>query len=254
MSTPTALTIAGSDPSGGAGLQADLATFVDHGVYGMAVPTALTAQNTRGVVDVWPVPPAFLRLQLEVLFADMRVDAVKIGMLHGVDEVHVVADVLAALHPRPPIVLDPVLLAKGGRALLSPDGVEALRARLLPLVTLVTPNLPEAAVLGRDLPVAALVKGGHGGTDPVVDVLHQPGRPPVRYPHRRIEVDGRRWEPRGTGCVLASAIAARLACGASLPDACEGAITYVSGLIARSVHEVQPGGGSPVLRHGGAER
>lgn len=250
MRVATALTIAGSDPSGGAGLQADLATFVDHGVYGMAVPTALTAQDTHGVAGAWPVPVDFLRLQLETLFADLRVDAIKIGMLHGEAAVDVIADALGALRPLPPVVLDPVLFSKGGRALLSAAGVAAMQRRLLPLVTLLTPNLSERPAFAADLPVAVLLKGGHGGDGPVVDILHRPGLPPLRFVHPRIEVDGRRWEPRGTGCTLASAIAARLARGEALPEACEGAIAYVGALIARSAGEEQPGGGYPVLFHG----
>ena len=173
------LSIAGSDPSGGAGIQADLKAFSACGVYGMAALTALTAQNTTGVSGVHAVPAEFVAEQIRMVFADVRVDAVKIGMIANADIARAVAGVLAD-HPDVPVVLDPVMIAKGGTALLDASAVTALTECLLPLATLLTPNLPEAAALlgveealdratmaeqGAALvalgPAAVLVKGGH---------------------------------------------------------------------------------------------
>lgn len=214
------LSIAGSDPSGGAGIQADLKAFSAHGAYGMSVLTALTAQNTQGVQGVHPVPPDVVAAQLNSVFSDIRVDAVKIGMLGDVATVEVVADALRRWRP-PVVVCDPVMVAKSGDRLLTPDAVAALRAELLPLVHLLTPNLPEAADLldvtaavdeaGMREQVDALVrlgpgvllKGGHLAGDVAVDLLSVDGelsrfaapRVPTRNTH-------------GTGCALSSAIAA----------------------------------------------
>lgn len=237
------MTVAGSDPSGGAGIQADLKTFLDHHVYGMSVLTALTAQNTRGVSGVHLVPPDFVRAQLRAVFEDMPVDAVKIGMLGDAARIGAVADVLESLPTRPPIVLDPVMVAKGGAPLLDPDAVHALRTRLVPLATVVTPNLPEAAVLGP-LDAAVLLKGGHGEGAEVVDTLTMGDR---TWSWRHPRVVSR--NTHGTGCTLASAIAANLARGMALPDACERGVAYVAELVAASVESV--GGGHGPLLHGG---
>lgn len=146
---PNVLSIAGSDPSGGAGIQADLKAIAANGGYGMAALTALTAQNTKGVFGVHPVPPDFLRAQIAAVFDDIRVDAVKIGMLGTPDLVRVVAEALDGRDL--PVVLDPVMVAKGGDRLLAAEAVAALRDLLLPMATVVTPNLPEAAdLLGWD--------------------------------------------------------------------------------------------------------
>jgi hydroxymethylpyrimidine/phosphomethylpyrimidine kinase len=243
MRPPTALTIAGSDSGGGAGIQADLKTFLDHRVYGMSVVTAVTAQNTRGVRGVWPVPVAGVRAQLAAVFEDLPVDAVKIGMLGDAATIGAVADVLEGLTMRPPIVLDPVMLAKGGAALLDPAAVGALRARLVPLATLVTPNLPEAAVLG-EIGGAVLLKGGHAEGAEVVDrLVFSGGTREWRHPR----VVSR--NTHGTGCTLAAAIAAWLAKGATLEEACERAIAYVAGLVAGAAVERVGGGHGPLL-HG----
>lgn len=242
--TATALSIAGSDPSGGAGIQADLKAFSARGVYGMAVLTALTVQNTTGVSGVHPVPPAFVADQIAAIRADLPVGAVKIGMIAGADIAEAVADALDGLAA--PVVLDPVMVAKGGHPLLPPDAVAALRARLLPRAAVVTPNLPEAASLldmdpARtraqmeaqaaallDLgPAAVLLKGGHldGADSP--DLLMTAGgtlwldapRTPTRNTH-------------GTGCTLSAALAADLARGRALPEAAAAAKRYTAAAIA----------------------
>ncbi|EGD03588.1 phosphomethylpyrimidine kinase, partial [Burkholderia sp. TJI49] len=176
---PNVLTIAGSDSGGGAGIQADLKTFSALGAYGASVITALTAQNTRGVTGVHAPEPAFVTAQLDAVFDDIRIDAVKIGMLANASIVHAVADALRRYAPRF-VVLDTVMISKSAHALLAPDAVDALRDALLPLATVVTPNLPEAAALLGDTPAttendmvrqgrallqtgarAVLMKGGH---------------------------------------------------------------------------------------------
>ena len=239
------LSIAGSDPSGGAGIQADLKTFSARGVYGMAAMTALTAQNTRGVSGVHFVPTDFVVAQIEAVFADIRVDAVKIGMIGNADTTLAVAELLQR-HSGIPIVLDPVMVAKGGARLLPDDAVAALVAHLLPVATHLTPNLPEAAALlsaplatDRDTmqlqaaalgalgPAAVLLKGGHLEGEDSPDVL--------------VTEDAAHWftAPRlktvnthGTGCTLSSALAAELGKGLSDTDAVAAAKTYVSGAVA----------------------
>ncbi|GAA1247197.1 bifunctional hydroxymethylpyrimidine kinase/phosphomethylpyrimidine kinase [Oryzihumus leptocrescens] len=218
---PVALTIAGSDPSGGAGVQADLKTFSALGAYGTAVLTALTAQSTTGVTGVHVVPTAFVTEQLETLVADVRVDAVKIGMLATAELAGAVADFLRA-HPCPVVVLDPVMVATSGDRLLADDAVEALRA-LLPLASVVTPNLPEAAGLLGVAEAAdeaemldqaqalralgaprVLLKGGHrAGSGSASDVLAGPeGATWLRAPWVSTT------NTHGTGCSLSSALAA----------------------------------------------
>ncbi|SFC02583.1 bifunctional hydroxymethylpyrimidine kinase/phosphomethylpyrimidine kinase [Tropicimonas isoalkanivorans] len=243
MSVATALSIAGSDPSGGAGIQADLKTFSALGVYGMAAMTALTAQNTTGVSGVHTVPPEFVSHQIQAIFDDIRVDAIKIGMIAGAEIAVAVADRLADYDG--PVVLDPVMVAKGGHPLLPADAVEALRTRLLPRASLLTPNLPEAsALLDRDParsreemarhaadlralgPQAVLLKGGHleGAESP--DVL--------ATANGLLWVDAPRIETpntHGTGCTLSSAIAAELAKGAALADAVRAARDWLTGAI-----------------------
>ena len=218
---PTALTVAGSDPSGGAGIQADLKTFSALGVYGTAVLTALTAQNTRGVTGVHGVPPEFVAEQLSTLFADVEVHATKLGMLGTADVVRAVAAGLAD-HPGGPVVCDPVMVATSGDRLIDEAAVDAVRTDLLPLADLVTPNVPEAAVLlgvppATDVdqlpgqatallglgPRAVLLKGGHLGGAESVDVLATTDGVTVT---RRPRVDTR--STHGTGCTLSSALAA----------------------------------------------
>ncbi|TQN40761.1 hydroxymethylpyrimidine kinase /phosphomethylpyrimidine kinase [Blastococcus colisei] len=219
--TPTALTVAGSDPSGGAGIQADLKTFSALGVYGTAVLTALTAQNTRGVTGIHPVPAKFVGLQLRTLLDDVEVHATKLGMLGTAEVVREVAAVLTERHPGP-VVCDPVMVATSGDRLIDEDAVAAVRTDLLPLADLITPNAPEAAVLlgvepGTDAddlpdqaralldlgPRAVLLKGGHLGGEESVDVLAtRDGVWTTRRP--RVATTA----THGTGCTLSAAIAA----------------------------------------------
>ena len=241
-----ALTIAGSDSSGGAGIQADLKTFAAHGVHGLSAIAALTAQNTRGVTAIHVPPPAFLRAQLEACFADFRIGAIKIGMLASAPVIRTVAAVLAE-HPRVPVVLDPVMVASSGATLLDPAALDALRELLLPRATLLTPNIPEAELLlGHAIanaeaaeaalvellalgPAAVLLKGGHlPGRGELVD-RYDDGGLFAEFVHPRLRVRG-----HGTGCTLASAIAANLCRGLSLPRACAEATDYVHGALAAS--------------------
>lgn len=214
------LTVAGTDPSGGAGLQADLKSFSALGVYATGVVTALVAQSTRGVSAVHPVPAEFVTAQLEVLLADVRIDAVKIGMLESAPVVRAVADVLRR-HALPYVVVDPVMVAKSGDRLLAGDAVAALRDELLPYADLVTPNLPEAAdLLGEDeardeaqmraqlqrlggLCSGVLLKGGHLAGPDSPDLLLDAGRV-HRYAAARVDTRN----THGTGCTLSAAVAA----------------------------------------------
>jgi hydroxymethylpyrimidine/phosphomethylpyrimidine kinase len=218
---PNVLTIAGSDPSGGAGIQADLKTFAALGGYGMSVLTGLTAQNTQGVRSVHAVPAAFVREQLDAVFDDVRVDAVKIGMLATADVIDVVAAVLVARRPRY-VVLDPVMVAKSGDRLLASDAVDHLRDVLLPCVDVITPNLPEAAdLLGgveartetdmreqldalRKLAPGVLLKGGHLSGAECPDLFAIGADEPTRLAARRVDTTN----DHGTGCTLSAAIAA----------------------------------------------
>lgn len=258
---PAALTVAGSDSGGGAGVQADLKTFLAHGVYGMSALAALTAQNTRGVQGILGVPPAFLVAQLESVRADLPIHAIKIGMLGDEERIAAVADFLEGWAGRPPVVLDPVMVAKGGAPLLAPGAAAMLRDRLAPLASLLTPNLPEAAALGLDPEAGAwpealrgvpvLLKGGHAEGPEVVDRLlvwrgGAGGEIGVVAEFRHPRVASR--NTHGTGCTLSSAIAARLARGAGLEEACRGAVAWVAGLVAASVESY--GGGHGPLLHG----
>ncbi len=217
----TALTIAGSDSGGGAGIQADLKTFSALGAYGMSVITALTAQNTQGVQAVHPIPADFIQAQCDAVFSDIRVDAVKIGMLAQADIIHAVAAALRQWQPAC-VVLDPVMIAKGGHALLAPEAVTALRDDLLPLATLITPNLPEAAALlnqpeattedemkaqGHTLLAlgcrAVLMKGGHLGGEQSPDWLITP-EGEYAFRSKRLPTKN----THGTGCTLSAALTA----------------------------------------------
>lgn len=249
MARPIALTIAGSDSSGGAGIQADLKTFSAHGVYGASVLTALTAQNTGGVQGVHAVPAAFVAAQMASVLDDLDVKAVKTGMLADAAIIRAVADGLARLAPAIPLVLDPVMVATSGDVLLAPDAIETLRSVLIPRATLITPNLPEAAqLLGEPIAQneaaaaaqlgrlsrlgakAVLLKGGHGEGREAVDLLAVGDRV-VRLASPRIDTRN----THGTGCTLSAAIAARLAQGAGLETAVRGAKDYVHGAIAAGI-------------------
>lgn len=244
QTTRVALTIAGSDSGGGAGIQADLKTFSALGVYGASVITAITAQNTQTVAAVEAVSPAMVAAQIETVLADIPVHAAKFGMLGGVE---VIAAACGALRGRDlPLVIDPVMVAKSGAALLAPDAVAALKTQALPMAALLTPNLPEAAVLlsalpardeaemaaqGRALlamgPKAVLMKGGHGEGEVCVDLLVTPDAV-LRLTARRLATRN----THGTGCTLSAAITAGLAQGLALPEAVSRAHGWLQGAIA----------------------
>ena len=230
MKVRTALTIAGSDSGGGAGIQADLKTFMDHDVYGMSVVTGLTAQNTQGVRRVELTSPEMVRDQLLAVFEDLPVHAIKTGMLGSAALIDAVCDVLEARSNLPPLVVDPVMVAKGGASIR------------IPFACITTPNLPELAVLG-ELSGTILIKDGHGSERLVRDRLIHQGCITV-YQHRRT----RSKNTHGTGCTLSAAIAARLARGDLIHDACRRSIKYVSGLIHRSRDSI--GSGHGPLLHG----
>jgi hydroxymethylpyrimidine/phosphomethylpyrimidine kinase len=248
--TLSVLTIAGSDSGGGAGIQADLKTFAAHGLHGLSAIAALTAQHTRGVTAVHVPPVVFLRAQIDACFDDFRIGAVKLGMLANRQVIDTVADALERHRPAF-IVLDPVMVATSGARLLEPDALDALRTRLFPLATILTPNIPEAELLlgGRidnDASAeaaldalralgtqAVLLKGGHlPSAGAMVDRYCDAGKR-LQFAHPRIDVEG-----HGTGCTLASAIAANLCLGKSLDAACEVAADYVHGALK---HAVRPG-------------
>lgn len=245
--TAIALTIAGSDPSGGAGIQADLKTFAALEVYGASVITALTAQNTKGVTDIHDVPGDFIGAQMDAVFSDLDIAAVKIGMLSQVAAIKSVAAGLRR-HNAKNMVLDPVMAATSGDRLLATGAVAALRRELIPFVLVVTPNLAEAAALTgaslarneREMEVQAreilslgarnvLIKGGHGAGDESVDILIGQGEV-VRMSAKRTATKN----THGTGCTLSSAIAAGLAKGRDLITAAQEAKVYVTGAIANA--------------------
>jgi len=257
--TVSVLSIAGSDSGGGAGIQADIRTFAAHGVHGLSALAALTAQHTRGVSAVHVPPVDFLRAQIDACFDDFQIGAVKLGMLANAEVIHAVADALQQHRPRY-LVLDPVMVSTSGARLLAEDALEALRTRLFPLASLITPNIPEAELLLGEPVVddeqaesallrlrqlgapAVLLKGGHlPGTGEMVDRLHD-GNDLIHFRHTRLTVEG-----HGTGCTLASAIAANLARGHKLEAACRAATDYVHGALA---HAYRPGKGDvAVLAH-----
>jgi hydroxymethylpyrimidine/phosphomethylpyrimidine kinase len=241
LPTARVLTIAGSDSGGGAGIQADLKTMLAHGVHGMSVLTAITAQNSVGVQGIWPLPVEAIERQYRSVVDDIGVDAIKIGMLGSPEIVECVASCLASVEV--PVVLDPVSVSKHGDPLLADTAVAALRERLVPMATVITPNLPEAELLAG-VPAGTmspeelaerliglgsrwvLVKGGHRADEPT-DVLLGADGSSYTFPGPRIDTP----HTHGTGCTLASALACRLALGDSVPDAVGAAKTYVTGAI-----------------------
>jgi hydroxymethylpyrimidine/phosphomethylpyrimidine kinase len=251
---PRALTIAGSDSGGGAGIQADLKTMQELGVFGMSAITAVTAQNSLGVQGVWPLPPEAVAAQIDSVLGDIGADAVKTGMLHDAGVIGAVADVLER-HPLSSLIVDPVMVAKSGDPLLRPDAVDALKRRLLPMAELVTPNLPEAcALLGigergirteADMIEAArellkfgmrnvLLKGGHlpdsGGE--CVDVLCGADAPePLAIRAPRVATR----HTHGTGCTLSAAVAALRAKGLPLAEAVRSARRFLGEAVAQAV-------------------
>lgn len=257
---PIALTIAGSDSGGGAGVQADLKTFSALGIYGASVITALTAQNTRAVTMVDPASEAMIAAQIEAVFDDLDIRAVKLGMLGGPEAVSVVAEKLASR--KAPIVLDPVMVAKSGDRLLASDALDALRLQLLPIATVLTPNLPEAADLLGCAPAqdeiemtrqghalrelgsqAVLMKGGHGSGEVCVDLLISgAGVTRLTAPRRSTN------NTHGTGCTLSAAIAAELAKGITLEKAVTRAHDYLQGAIG-AADDLDVGSGHGPVHH-----
>ena len=261
------LTIAGSDSGGGAGIQADLKTFAALGTYGACVITALTAQNTRTVTAIHDVPPDFVGTQLDAVFDDIRISAVKIGMLSRPEVIAVVAERLQH-YGAERIVLDPVMVAKSGDRLLQPDAVAALREKLLPLASVITPNLPEAGVLlDREPPTdqasmveaaaalralgprAVLLKGGHLEGDESIDVLDDGddsghgGKPEILSAPRIATAN-----THGTGCTLSAAIAALLGRGLPLRSAVARAKVYISAAI-QAADQLDVGHGHGPVHH-----
>ena len=243
MTKKTALTIAGSDCSGGAGIQADLKTMTMNGVYAMSAITALTAQNTTGVRSIMEVTPEFLREQMDMIFEDIRPDAIKIGMVSSSRLICTIAERLA-YYKAVNIVVDPVMVATSGSKLMADEALNALKEKLLPMATVVTPNIPEAEILtgmtieneedmlkvakqiGETYHCAVLCKGGHSIND-ANDLLYVDGEYQWFY-GKRIDNPN----THGTGCTLSSAIAANLAKGYSLKDAVEKAKEYISGALS----------------------
>ena len=258
----TALTIAGSDSSGGAGIQADIKTMMANGVYAMSAITALTAQNTTGVTAIMEVTPEFLKEQLDNVFTDIRPDAVKIGMVAASGLIETIAERLQHYHAEN-VVVDPVMVATSGARLISEEAIETLTARLLPLASVVTPNIPEAEVLcGMDAGTistedgmiraaryisetydcAVLLKGGHSVND-ANDLLYRPDGEYKWFRGKRIDNPN----THGTGCTLSSAIASNLARGYDMATAVERAKEYISGALAAMLNL---GRGSGPMDHG----
>jgi hydroxymethylpyrimidine/phosphomethylpyrimidine kinase len=254
---PIVLTVAGSDPSGGAGIQADLKTFSAHGVYGAAVITALTAQNTTGVFGVLAVPPDFIAAQFRAVAIDLSLAAIKTGMLGDVATVEIVARLLADV-PGCPVVVDPVMVATSGDVLLAADAIDAMRQVLIPRAALITPNIPEAAKLLGSAPAATeaemlaqaealfefgcravLLKGGHAPGSEVQDVLYD-GATHLVLRRPRIETRN----THGTGCTLSAAVAANLAKGLALEHAVAAAKLFVwNALASGAKHRIGSGNG-----------
>lgn len=252
------LSIAGSDCSGGAGIQADLKTMITNGVYGMSAITALTAQNTTGVMGILEVTPDFLEQQIDAVFTDIRPDAVKIGMVPNSALMEVAAECLAR-HEAVNVVVDPVMVATAGSSLMESEAVSTLKTRLLPISTLVTPNIPEAEVLAgipihtkadmlaaakaihEECGCAVLLKGGHSVHD--ADDLLYTETGTQWFPCRRINNPN----THGTGCTLSSAIASNLAKGDDLPGAVQKAKAYISGALSSML---DLGAGSGPIHHG----
>jgi len=258
----TALTIAGSDSSGGAGIQADIKTMMANGVYAMSAITALTAQNTTGVTAIMEVTPEFLKEQLDNVFTDIRPDAVKIGMVAASGLIETIAERLHHYHAEN-VVVDPVMVATSGARLISEEAIETLTAKLLPLASVVTPNIPEAEVLcGMDAGTistedgmiraaryisetydcAVLLKGGHSVND-ANDLLYRPDGEYKWFRGKRIDNPN----THGTGCTLSSAIASNLAKGYDMDTAVERAKEYISGALAAMLNL---GRGSGPMDHG----
>jgi hydroxymethylpyrimidine/phosphomethylpyrimidine kinase len=259
--TPIAVTLAGSDSGGGAGIQADLKTFSALGVYGASVITALTAQNTKGVTAIHDVPAEFVAAQIDAVFSDLDVSAVKIGMVSQRGVIETIAAGLARWR-QSRVVLDPVMIATSGDKLLAPDAIDVLKRVLMPRALVVTPNLPEAAAL-LDAPVAdtetamraqgerllalgaraVLIKGGHAAGAESVDLLIEPAAF-TRLAADRVATAN----THGTGCTLSSAIAAGLAKGLSLAEAVRAAKVYVTAALG-AANRIKIGSGHGPVHH-----
>ncbi|KOF56745.1 MULTISPECIES: bifunctional hydroxymethylpyrimidine kinase/phosphomethylpyrimidine kinase [Clostridium] len=251
------LTIAGSDSSGGAGIQADLKTFSAHGVFGMSVIAAVTAQNTKEVIDVQNISPDIIGKQIDAIFDDIEVDAIKIGMISEIEGIKVVSERLRKYKPQN-VVLDPVMVSKSGYSLMNPNSVETLIKELIPIVSVVTPNIPEAEIIASikiktmgDMEKAAkimynmgpknvLVKGGHLTGD-ATDVLYD-GKEFVYLENQRINTKN----THGTGCTLSSSIASNLALGMNIKEAVKNAKKYITTAIE---HSLAIGHGSGPTNH-----
>lgn len=258
---PTALTIAGSDSGGGAGIQADIKTFSALGVYGASVITSVTAQNTTGVRGIQAISPEILKGQLDAVFEDLTIDAVKIGMLHNKTAAALVVETIDRYAPTY-IILDPVMISTSGNKLLQDDAIDIIVRELFHRSTLVTPNIDEAEYLSgikifseKDMERAAdkllslgcravLMKGGHLKGKDMTDILYVSGESPLRLSAETIETTN----GHGTGCTLSSAIAAYLALGKQLPDAVSAAKDYITNAI-QSGKDVKTGHGHGPLNH-----
>ncbi|WP_244833823.1 bifunctional hydroxymethylpyrimidine kinase/phosphomethylpyrimidine kinase [Clostridium sp. BJN0001] len=243
-----ALTIAGSDSSGGAGIQADLKTFSANGVFAMSAITAITAQNTMGVKSIEDISPEMIKMQIKAVFDDIRVDAVKIGMVSKKESIEAITETLLSIKNLPPVVLDPVMISKNGFNLLSKDAEDILVKKLFPLAYLITPNIPEAEEIlkikisnvsqmkeaAKRLinfgPKAVLVKGGHLDGE-AIDILYDGNEFSV-FKQDRIHTKN----THGTGCTLSSAIASNLAKGMSISDAVKEAKRYITIAIKHSIN------------------
>lgn len=258
--THKVLSIAGFDGSGGAGIQADLKTFAAFGCYGMTILTALPVQNTTGVKACYEIPPQAIQAQLETIFSDIVPDAIKIGMLFNAEIIALVADFLAEYAAHIPIVLDPVMIAKSGDALLLPEALDTLKRKLIPLATIITPNLPEAEsltmlpatnqnemeIVAKKLlglgPSAVLLKGGHLNSDQSSDLyLHADGT--------KHWLDAEKIVTRnthGTGCTLSAAIAACLSLNMDLFESCKLSKKYLTRALKAAIHQKIGQGSGPV--------
>lgn len=258
---PVALTIAGSDSGGGAGIQADIKTFSAIGVYGASVITSVTAQNTQGVRGIQAISPEILKGQLDAVFEDITIDAVKIGMVHNKTAAEIIVETIDRFSPAY-IILDPVMISTSGNKLLQDDAIEVIVRELFRRSTLVTPNVDEVEYLSglkisseKDMDLAAgkllslgckavLMKGGHLKTKDMTDILYMSGMSPVRLSVETIET----FNGHGTGCTLSSAIAAYLALGMELSDAVGSAKKYITQAIQNG-KDVRTGHGHGPLNH-----
>lgn len=258
---PVALTIAGSDSSGGAGIQADLKTFSSLGVYGASVITAITAQNTKGVRGIQAVSQEIVKGQIEAVFEDLRIDAVKIGMLHNKENVESVANAIDSYCPSR-VILDPVMISTSGSKLMEDSAIESLISELFHRVTLITPNIDEAAFLSgmpirneQEMETAAqkllamgcrsvLMKGGHLGRQEMADILFIEDETPLRLVAPAVDTRN----THGTGCTLSAAIAAYMALGGKLSEAVQAAKRYITAALEAGA-DVQTGHGNGPLNH-----